>query len=316
LVLQQCPTEEDRSPLLPPVRESIANVLAFAEIGRCEDLAVVLGMGDGFFDVVAVDCDLKCADSAELIRMARERLQKSKRFEFSDVRVWADAACEFIWAVEKGLCGRRVHVAGEGALAFRVALGLHDAGAHLLVGDAHMADTFAAVCHSRSKQKVQVVESPDAGMVDIIAGCGIKRPTVQSRHLDRLREQGSVYDIGIGNLPMETIARARVRALRLYRIDNRAGVASAIQSIFETDYLVNRMMGQVVLGGVSVAAGGILAEDRTVIVDDIRTPSCVLGVADGEGHLFREARDEEDRRRCRFVRNLLVRLPDAGHTDL
>jgi hypothetical protein len=113
-----------------------------------------------------------------------------------------------------------------------------------------------------------------------------------------------VYDIGIGNLTAAAAGRARARGLRLYRLDNRAGVSSAIVRLLETDFMVGKLMGHLRVKGVDIVAGGLLAPPGAVIVDDIRNPAVIFGVADGSGR-FREPLEPADEQRVAFVRSLL-----------
>src|SRR5438105_2803169 len=75
LVIQQFPTPGGCRVLFPNVRESIANILAFAELGTPADLAWVLeAAGDGGFNWFAVDCDHKLPESAAIVAAARARI--------------------------------------------------------------------------------------------------------------------------------------------------------------------------------------------------------------------------------------------------
>ena len=69
---------------------------------------------------------------------------------------------------------------------------------------------------------------------------------------------------------------ARSRGMRLYRLDNRAGISSAIIRLLETDYMVGKLMGHLRLKDVDIVAGGLLAQTGAVIVDDIRNPAVDL----------------------------------------
>ena len=65
LVVQQFPVVEDGGVRFPPVRESIANLMAFVELGTARDLASVLECA-GLFNWIAVDCDYKLPESAAI----------------------------------------------------------------------------------------------------------------------------------------------------------------------------------------------------------------------------------------------------------
>src|SRR4029453_18204992 len=74
MVVQQFPIPEDRGVLFPPVRESIANVMAFAEIGTAFDASWILDYCAATVDLVAADCDQKLRESTEIVRVVRAKI--------------------------------------------------------------------------------------------------------------------------------------------------------------------------------------------------------------------------------------------------
>ncbi len=145
----------------------------------------------------------------------------------------------------------------------------------------------------------------------IVLGVEQKREAIQLALVDQLPDGASVYDIGIGSLSRDAADRARARGLRLYRLDNRAGISSAIIRMLETDFMVGKLMGHLRLKDVDIVAGGLLAPPGAVIVDDIRDPTVIFGVADGHGR-FREPLEAADESRVRFVDSLMrTRRGDA-----
>ena len=284
LVVQQFPVAEDTGILFPPVRESIANIMAFVELGTLEDFSWVLdAVRDQPFDWIAVDCDDKLRESSRIIAEARARIAPAKLLFYSDNQVWFDSGLDIVQRLEGGLHGKRVLLCGSGPLAecFRETL--------LRIGASPLAPEQAA---------------GEAVMSAIVLGVAQKRETIDAALVDRLPPTAAIYDIGLGNLTEDGAARARARGMRLYRLDNRAGISSAIVRLLETDFMITRLMGHVRLKNVDIVAGGLLAPPGAVIVDDIRNPSLIFGVADGHGR-FRTHLGPEDEQRVKFVRSLL-----------
>ena len=286
LVIQQFPTPGGTRVLFPNVRESIANILAFVELGTAADLAWVLdAAGDHAFNWIAVDCDHKLPDSAALVERARSRVPAGRLLFYSDNQVWFDSGLDIVQHIEGGVSGKRVMLCGAGPIAdcFRGAL-----------------ERIGAV----------VVDANDSGAKDsppaIVLGVAQKRATIDEALIDALPADAAVYDIGIGNLTPAAADRARARGMRLYRLDNRAGVSSAIVRLLETDFMISKLMGRLQVKGVEIVAGGLLAASGAVVVDDIRNPAIIFGVADGSGR-FREPLEQSDEQHVAFVRSLLRR---------
>lgn len=283
LVVQQFPTPDGCRVLFPNVRESIANVLAFAELGTAADLAWVLDAAGQTFNWIAVDCDQKLPESAAIVDAARVRIGEDRVLFYSDNQVWFDSGLDIVQRIEGGVTGKRVLLCGDGPLADCFRGALQRIGASVVERDRLGAEEPAPA---------------------IVLGAAQKRSTIGDALIERLPENAGVFDIGIGNLTPAAADRARARGLRLYRLDNRAGVSSAIVRLLETDFMVGKLMGRLRVKGVDIVAGGLLAPPGAVIVDDIRDPAVIFGVADGSGR-FREPLERDDEARVAFVRSLL-----------
>jgi hypothetical protein len=146
----------------------------------------------------------------------------------------------------------------------------------------------------------------------IVLGASQKRVSIDAALIARLPAGAAVYDLGIGNLTLEAAELARSRRCGMYRVDNRAGISSAMVRLLETDHLVSRLMGRARLRDVEVAAGGLLAPPGAVIVDDIRRPTMIFGVADGQGRFKEVPLSDEDRERVEYVRSLIAHALDAS----
>jgi hypothetical protein len=282
LVVQQFPVVEDRGLRFPPVRESIANVMAFVELGAACDLAPVLDCA-GAFDWIAVDCDDKLPASASIVETARSQVAPERLLFYSDNQVWFDSALDMVQRIERGLSGKVVVLCGAGALADSIAFALPRLGVSVL----------------RPSQGGSRLDST------IVLGASQKRESIGVELVERLPAGASIYDLGIGNLSAAAAELARSRGFALYRLDNRAGISSAIVRLLETDNMVSTLMGRARLRNVDLVAGGLLAPAGAVIVDDIRRPTMIFGIADGTGRFKREL-DAADHERLQYVRSIIA----------
>lgn len=284
LVVQQFPVVDDFGVLFPPVRESIANIMAFVELGRAVDLGWVLdAVRDEAFNWIAVDCDRKLPESTAIVDLARARIGSDRLLFYSDNQVWFDSGLDIVQRLEGGLTGKRV----------------------LLCGSGQLADCFAGAL-DRIGAEPMVLERLPAGAAPppIVLGLAQKRETIDAALVTRLPTDAAIYDVGLGNLSSTAADAARARGLKIYRLDNRAGISSAIIRLLETDFMVGKLMGQLRVKNVDIVAGGLLAPPGAIIVDDIRNPSLVFGVADGRGR-FKEPIDAADQRNIAFVQSLI-----------
>lgn len=284
LVLQQFPVATDSELLCPPVRESIANILLFVEFGTVADLEWVVQDAMPHCGMAALDCDQKLPESPAIVERGRQLVPPERLLLYSDNQAWFESALDMIQRIERGVTGRTLMVCGAGALADLMSFTLPRLGARVVRDGDPGAER-------------------DAG---IVVGASQKAASIDEASVSRLPAGAAIYDIGIGNLTPGAANLARSRGLRLYRIDNRAGISSAIVRLLETDYMVSKLMGHVRVRGVDIVAGGLLAPPGAVIVDDVRSPTLVLGVADGAGRFRPAPLSAEDQARVDFVASLTV----------
>lgn len=270
LVVQQFPVESDTNTLIPAVRESVSNILAFIELGDPDVLREVIELADGVVDCVVFDNDLKCKRSAELIDIARTKFVKSRLFFYSDNNTWADSALELIQQLGGGLAGKKILLGGNGAL--------HKLMAQKLVNASALVNSPDAT--SGNENMYAANEAPD-----IIVGAGVKSISISESSKNLVQKGTLVFDVGIGNFSRELIAHCMTLGAPVYRVDIRAGISSAVLGILETDYLIRNIMGRTVLNGVELVAGGVMGNKGAIIVDDINKPAYIIGVADGQGNV-------------------------------
>jgi hypothetical protein len=307
LVIQQFPVAADRVPLAPHVRESLSNVLAFAELGDAATLRACLELADGVFDVILMDTDLKLPQSEELIRCAQANTRKSRLFFYNDNAVWAAAGLGIVQVIERGLFGKQVLLTGDGLLATQLALGLAQAGARVhrpADASAELRLNYTCVLRAADDSFPRAGAGFDFASLDLVIGGGVKTETFAVADCARLRDGVRLYDIGIGNFPEAVVAAARAKGCEMYRLDNRAGVSALVLGQLEAEYLVRHVMGKVQIKATEIVAGGILGRNGAIIVDNIKDPAHVIGVADGKGRVKYQPETEQERKDFAFVQRL------------
>lgn len=312
LVIQQFPTADDTEILLPAVRESISNIIAFVELGDLETLKHVFAHADGNFDAIAMDSDVKHERSHALIDYVKGAVTKAKVFYYSDTNVWAESALTFIQHVEKGVKGKNVLVAGTGILVAKLLNNLSDYGANLFYLPGRIPSQnqqLRGASSTGSRKAFQTIDdSCDLSGMDLLIGASIKQVSVDDGVAQRLRRGINIYDMGIGNFSGDFIVGAREREHQVYRLDNRAGISSIVLSLFETDYLITKMMGAVSIKDVELVSGGILGRKGAVIVDNVYKPTHVIGLADGEGRVNFAPTTDKENQDLLFVKRLIAAI--------
>ena len=304
LVILQAPIPGKDLVLFPQVRESISNILLFIEIGNPDVIPELFESISDLFDAIVIDCDQKNDQSGRFLQYWKEHAQKTKTFYFSDYSIWGSAAADFLRMLLPD-AGSRILLTGDDLLAYQTGIHLLEYGFSVLLPEgSKLAMEWSLPEFPYSAQILPCTED-NLSTVAAIAGCQAMSQSVSLDLCKKLPDAGIAYDVGIGNFSAEAVRFLRDSNYRIYRHDNRAGISTLVTRLLETDYLINHVMGEVTLGNVNVAAGGIMGRDGTVIVDNINSPSYVVGVADGIGHLKNEPLSEQEKKALHFIQEML-----------
>lgn len=99
-----------------------------------------------------------------------------------------------------------------------------------------------------------------------------------------INEKTLVLDAGINNFSQAFIEKVLERNIHFFRLDTR--IALPYQFLFRDNYVQNfftDVLGISVINGVEVVSGGFLGPKGTVIVNNIKSPNQIIGIADGSG---------------------------------
>jgi len=309
LIVQQFPHDKDKDILLPRVRESISNIIAFVELGNAETLHYVLDQCDGVVDVIAIDADIKCAASAALVSIAKSQAKQSRLFFYSDTTTWAESAINFIQNIEDGLLDKNILVGGKGLLCNKLIRGMCDFGARVFwYNPSWGPEASESDAPLQYRNAVDAIgDDFDFAGMDIIIGAAIKEESIPQQIIANCKEELNAYDIGIGNFSLKAIAALENRNCKVYRLDNRAGISSTVLGLLETEYLIKEMMGSIIIKGVELVAAGVMGHRGAIIVDSIRDPSYIVGIANGKGRLNLVPQTPDEENSIRFVEKLIAK---------
>ncbi len=104
-------------------------------------------------------------------------------------------------------------------------------------------------------------------------------------HVPLLSKNAVIYAARPDSFPPSFWEAALAEGLSVCRVDSRTGFSAEISLVIETKKMIG-VMGSVTLSGVSVVAGGIIGRRGSVVVDSIKNPTRVIGIADGLGGIL------------------------------
>ena len=189
------------------------------------------------------------------------------------------------------LDGLVVAVYGSGNLGFKFSLRLAEYGCKVvLMGrDPDKVAMLAGALNAVLPRHVPFGVGTDlpAQGIDILVSAVTAEHVISADWVDRLAAGAVCIDVGINNLAPDFIETAQSAGHTCLRLDVRsAGDPLAVDpNPFFTD-----VAGRVEIDGSSLVAGGHIGRRGELVVDEVRNPTRIIGVANGTGGLL--PRDE------------------------
>ena len=101
-----------------------------------------------------------------------------------------------------------------------------------------------------------------------------------------------VIDASRYSFSQKTLVELKQKNIKVLRLDMRAALISEVLLRLETINLVNNVYGVEIIDGIRVVAGGQIGIEGDIIVDSIKNPKRVIGIADGLGGVFSETKNQ------------------------
>lgn len=274
----------------PFVETSYGVALSNVMLAEPNLLDSVLRTVDGIVDYVLLDPG-GCPPPEGVAR-------ETRILTYLDHAMWARATVTHITLLLGGsLYGRRLAVTGVPPLAGRAAMGLGEAGAEVWLDPSLEREAKALLrLGPRIRVRPLVEAAPEA---DAVVSLSPRRPAVGADIAALMRPGALLYDGGIGSLEREAVPAAEERGVRVVRVDMRPSLAAVALELLGMRRIVGEHMGRDTWNGVSVVAGGLIGREGEVIVDSIKHPTRVIGIADGKGGILRAVTDNPAVRQVR-----------------
>src|SRR5699024_9515459 len=118
------------------------------------------------------------------------------------------------------------------------------------------------------------------GMISFVSA----EKVVTEAYADYITPEGFAIDGGIGNFSGEFIALCLEKSINVTRLDVRLGnefLSASIKSLSKENSFFEEVMGVEKYEELEIVAGGIIGQAGSIIVDKIKEPKQIIGVANG-----------------------------------
>ena len=250
---------------------------------------------DGKTDVIFVDAENKLKHCQNLFYKIKSTVKQCKVFPIKGNDFAADAAFAIIISKLGPLNKKKICVMSGGNIGSKVALKLLEVGTQIFMVNSNIKkskkiadaiNTIKPIECSKSVKAVCVDELPKN--LDCVIGFSRGIPVITNKIMSLLKKGGLVLDGGGGNIQVNSINEAKKQNLQLIKLDIRIGFESNSSLIFNAKKFVSNNMGIKKMNGFDVVSGGYVGNQGDVVVDSIKNPKKILGIANGKGELIKD----------------------------
>ncbi len=269
------------------IQQTATHVIGSVAYLSNQHLETILGCVDGKVDLLLLDVDRKPLGPLDPAAVAVRSLQKTILLTYLDSRVWADAVeAQVVRLLGEQLEHLPIVIAGDHHKSRLVALMMAERGARvtLLTTGSFQSSPPSPGIRGITTITAGTAEAgnqiEEARMVVVWPG---DRPWFGKTEASRISMGAHVLDASMGRFMIEAAEEVESRNGQLARLNMWPTLAGALLGAHESKRICMESMGRATVAGVPVVAGGAMGRKGDVIVDSIREPSRVIGIADGRG---------------------------------
>lgn len=270
---------------------------------------------DGQIETILIDVERK--QEVNLMEIANEVIKYSTILPYKPNDVTLEAADQLILnQLGMDLTGNKILVYGTGNIAFKLALRLLEREVDVSI-------------KGRNPDKVQSIVTT-LNMIKPGYSCAVARAyqedlnfkydglisflssekVIDESLVGHIMSNGFAIDGGIGNFQGTFIADSLEKGISVLRLDVRLGnpfLIAGISSLSSENEFFNTVIGSHQTGDMKLVAGGIIGEAGSIIVDRIKSPTQIIGIANGYGGLKNDEQfTENDRENLQYAKETFI----------
>lgn len=247
---------------------------------------------DGLIPTVIIDAELK--QDIDLFSIAKKYIKKSSIYMNKPNDLTMESADVLLQQhFDRELIGKKALIIGTGNISFKLALRLAERNVQVFIDGRNaskvtkVVETINMILPAYSKYKVKKFELNcfDGGLDAVIPFVSAEK-VVPDSYAVLLHEFSISVDGGIGNFSEEYIAVALKKKSKVIRLDVRIALPFAnasLKTLSPSFSFFENISGERMIENMNIVAGGIIGSEGTIIVDQIKNPQQIIGVANGYG---------------------------------
>ena len=270
---------------------------------------------DGQVEDILIDVERK--QEVNLMDIANDVIKHSNILPYKPNDVTLEAADQLILnQLGVDLAGKKILVYGTGNIAFKLALRLLEREVDVSVQGRNpdkiqsVVTTLNMIKPSYSnavaREHQDAIKYEYDGLVSFLSSEKI----IDSTMAVNIKSNGFAIDGGIGNFQGTFIADSLEKGISVLRLDVRLGnpfLRAGITSLSSENEFFNTIIGSNQTGEMKLVAGGIIGEAGSIIVDRIKSPTQIIGIANGYGGLKNDEQlTKNDRKNLQYAKETFI----------
>lgn len=298
----------------PFVRESSLSVIGNVEVNNIDDVRKVVKIIDGIVDYILIDDEKKSKDLININSEIKKIAKESIVLTYKDNDAWVEATDALINLFIGENLEKNILIFTVNNLSLKLAIKLCERGSNVYLIDEDMSEGPDLIKYLNFIIPEQCPSSiyyfkkiPKDVVFKVLIGFAIDKVVINSKIIEDLSSDTIIIDAGIGSISEKAIEYALENNFTIFRLDMRAGLSGNIINVIETYDLKNNIYGRRKFRDYNIVAGGFYGLLGDVVVDSIKNPARVIGIADGKGHLMAPEEIVNYRDKIREVEDEIIR---------
>lgn len=242
--------------------------------------------------------DIESKKEIDLMSIAKKAVKKAEIIAYKPNDTTLEAADLFLrHYFLDDLANKNIMIYGAGNLGSKLALRLAERGSNIYLSSRNESKTKEIVktlnylLPKYSKNPIQLVTGQEdlSFKIDSLISFTSSSNVIPPSFASFIKKGGLALDGGINNFSPEFIIKANESTITCYRLDVRAAFPHTVLYLIDyiRDFYTN-IQGEEKRNQIKLVAGGIIGNDGDIVVDRIKNPGQIVGVANGVGGLKAE----------------------------
>ncbi|WP_191566968.1 hypothetical protein [Metabacillus idriensis] len=270
---------------------------------------------DGNVQYILVDIESK--KTIDLMEIANKTVKKAKIVSYKPNDTTLEAADMFLRNYFRdNLKDKKVLIYGAGNLGSKLSLRLAERRARVYLDSRNKEKTKEIVnalnylIPKYSKNHITAIQNYDEliNEVDILIAFTSASNVISPLYSHYLKKHSLALDGGINNFTSDFIIEANRNSVACYRLDVRTAFPHSVLylSSYTRDFYQN-IQGESMIGNIRLVAGGIIGNEGDIVVDRIKDPKQIVGIANGIGGLKLESEySDKERKNIERIKNTVL----------